>query len=88
LDAGVSVEAEPEREAWRLNAKLGELMMQYDFCGWSALSAPLPCEIRPFCLCPWFIPFAAQYVIKEAAQNRGRSSHPFIYAVSGQNYLI
>ena len=34
---------------------------------WSALSAPLLCEIHPSCLCPRFISFAAQYVIKGAA---------------------
>ncbi len=41
---------------------------------WSALFAPILCEIHPSCLCPWFISFAAQYVIKGAAQNRGRSN--------------
>jgi hypothetical protein len=40
---------------------------------WSALFALLIYGIHLSCLCPWFISFAAQYVIKGAAQNRGRS---------------
>jgi hypothetical protein len=31
-------------------------------------------RIHPSCLRPWFISFAAQYVIKGAAQNRDRST--------------
>ncbi len=30
-------------------------------------------EIHPSCLCSWLISFAAQYVVRGAAQNRDRS---------------
>jgi hypothetical protein len=43
---------------------------------WSALSAPLLCEILPSCMCSWLISFAAQYVLRGAAQNRDRSTKP------------
>ena len=38
-----------------------------------ARSAPHPCEIHPSCLCPWFLSFAAHYVIKGEEPNRDRS---------------
>jgi len=41
---------------------------------WSALFVPHLCEIHPSCLCSWLISFAAQYVFRGAAQNRGRST--------------
>jgi hypothetical protein len=52
---------------------------------WSALSAQLLYEIHPSCLYSWLIPFAAQHVIRGAAQNRDRSKH---HAYCGQAFAL